>query len=113
MAKRLTNLNHGVASTRHWKIKVDSEVTPSYIEEMAEKIIRYYCKYSCNNMDWKQLVFGSVHRASLYLAECLNAPVLPVQFLGFSSDWNDADQFPWAMAGSDYNINKIDNLTWQ
>lgn len=34
------------------------------------------------------LVFTSVHRYGLYVAETLHAPVLPLQFISFAEDWD-------------------------
>jgi hypothetical protein len=51
------------------------------------------------------IVFGSVHRLGLYLAETLHAPFLPLQFLGFAADMAAAARAPGlTIVMADYGV---------
>ena len=92
VAKRLASSNGGISDTRALEISVDREVDKFYVTDMAEKLVGYYLKHAGGKIDFSTLVMGSVHRAALYTSECLNCPVLPLQFIGFASNWGQASE---------------------
>ena len=95
VAKRLASVNRGVSDTRRLGIKIDRQVDGAYLNDMAARVVGPYEVHGQGILDSPTLVLGSVHRPTLYVAECLHAPVLPLQFIGF------------AQAGSDGGANEI------
>ena len=84
--KRIASMRGSVSSTA--TIGVGSNIPlldPNFVETCASRIEQLYNNYARPN--WKNIVvFGSAHQASLYVAEVLNAPLLPIQFIGFTRE---------------------------
>lgn len=54
------------------------------------------------------VVLGSVHRTTLYIAEALHAPVLPLAFISFARSWEAVASAPWTtMVGHDYGFDGL------
>lgn len=108
--------------TRHLCIDHIENTDHDAVAQFARKTVQYYeavGKIDSNPLlSSKTLVFGTVHHASLYLAEVLHAPILPMQFLEFTRSIDRLGKGPHLqMIGCDYDrtdcywvYNKISNL---
>jgi hypothetical protein len=56
-------------------------ISQHYVEECASKIVSLYKN---SKETFETVVLGSPHQASVYIAELMNAPFLPLQFIGFT-----------------------------
>ena len=118
VAKRLSSCINCVAPTRSLKIEVDRETDNTYLKDMGNKVVRYYDMAKGGQLlNFKTIVISSVHRAALYFAEVLHAPILPAQFISFASSWYSAlRRGSFSIAGADYDSpfiwqwNKIDSV---
>lgn len=111
VSARIASSVEAVSSTRPIRIKVDRQIDSSYFKDMANRLASYY-SFAGNNslLNSDILVLSSVHRAALYVAEVLHAPLLPLQIISFAKSWEQAlEAKTLSIAGSDFDAPYI----WQ
>lgn len=98
VAARLSSALNRSAFTRSRYILFNECKAADVIEDHAWRTVAHYMRHGQMGhnplLSGRTLVFGSVHRLALYLAEVLHAPVLPMQFLDFSHNSNQLGQSP-------------------
>ena len=113
IVKRLASCSGAVADTRDPYLHPTLFVDSNYVKKNADKIVQYYQNLTNATksplpkapLNFSTIVIGNPHRASLYAAEVLHAPLLPMQFIGWaqSLDTAAADGSCLRIAGSDFD----------
>ena len=109
VAKRIASLSGLVAPTRNINIDLNRETDETFAQDMADKLASLY--KNSKSVNKKIIIFSSVHRYALYLAEVLNAVVLPLQIISFAKSWEQAKKTQTtSICGTDSD--RLD-LIWQ
>ena len=111
ISARLASILGAVSSTRPLSIKIDRQINNSYFKDIGNKLASYYDDLDKSPLlNKKTIVLSSVHRAALYIAEVLHAPLLPLQIISFADSWEQAGKSEMlSIAGSDFDAPYI----WQ
>lgn len=111
VSARLASAIDAVSSTRPLKIRINRYTDSTYFIDIANFLARYYrIAYGSRLLSLQTVVLSSVHRAALYIAETLHAPVLPLQLISFSKNIEQACSSPLlSIVGADYGVSDL----WQ
>lgn len=106
VSARLASVCGGVSSTRPMDIVPDRYFDNQYFSDMGNKVARYYRSVGESELlNPRTLVLGSVHPATLYIAEVLHASVLPLQLISFAKELREvATSNLISIVGSDYGV---------
>src|SRR3989339_60296 len=111
LSARLASAVGGVSSTRPMDIRPDRYTDRTYFSDIANTLAGYYrIAHGSILLDMQTVVLSSVHRAGLYIAEALHAPLLPMQLISFSKNIEQAQTSQMlSIVGADYGVNDL----WQ
>ena len=111
VSARLASLLNAVSSLRPLKINPDRYTDHNYFNDIGNKLAKYYSLVKKNKLfSTETIVLSSVHRAALYIAEVLHAPILPMQIISFSRSIKEAQQTSlFSIVGTDYDYKGL----WQ
>ena len=104
VSARLASASGAISSSRPIKIEIDRQTDATYVEDIGNRLASYYIQIDNSKLlDFETLVLSSVHRAALYVAEALHAPILPLQILSFAKTWEQAlESNKASIAGTDH-----------
>jgi hypothetical protein len=111
LSARLASALGGISSPRPLQIRPDRYTDPTFFRDTANALAGLYKLASGSALlNPKTVVLSSVHRAALYIAEALHAPLLPLQLISFSKTIEQAQLSQvLSIVGSDYGVNEL----WQ
>lgn len=111
VAARLAGATGRISCGRPVEIRVHRHSDAQYFEDLAGVVVGHYRSLpSTALLNSRIVVLGSVHRAALYVAEALHAPLLPLQFLSFSQTLAEAQSAGMlSIAGTDHDVDAL----WQ
>ena len=112
VAARLAGATSGVSDTRLLATTVTRRADGTYAGDVASLVAALYASAAGPLLNASTLVVGSVHRAALYAAEALHAPVLPAQTLAFADTLEQAcaasnSGESLVLTGSDYGFDGL------
>jgi hypothetical protein len=111
VSARIASLTGKVACGRPLEFKPAILNHKDYFRDTADKFAGLYDNVTEKSLlRHNNIVLSSVHRAALYIAEVLHAPVLPLQILSFSKSLEEClSSDLLSIAGADYDLKAI----WQ
>ena len=112
VAARLAGASGGVSATRALALNVTRRADAAYAADVAAATVALYASISSPLLDPSTVVVSSVHRAALYAAEALHAPLLPAQALAFAGTLGEACSAArggasLVLTGSDYDFDGL------